>query len=110
MKDPTGMYNRRITLLFPSGTVMKDGVEVPNYVTGATVWSAWDVKPPRGKEIVVGEASHAVDRRWIKIRYNDSIDATWRIKYQNKVYEIVSPPVDEGLKHRELYLEIEAVD
>ena len=109
MRDPTGLYNRRITFLFPSGTVVVDGIEVQNYLPGATVWSAWDVKSPRGKEIIVGEANHSVETRWIKIRYNDSIDATWRIRYQTTVYEIISPPLDEGMKHKEIYLEIKEV-
>lgn len=110
MSDSTGLYNRRITLLYPSGTSsVVDGVEVADYTEGATVWAAWDVRPPKGKEIVVGEADRAIETRWIKIRYIDSIDASWRIRYQKKDYVIVSPPIDERMRHKELYLEIKAV-
>ncbi len=109
-KDPTGIYNKRVTLLFPSGTVVVNGIEKTNYISGATVWSAWDVRPPKGKKIVMGETNHAIETRWIKIRYNNSINSTWRIRYNNVVYEIASPPIDEEMRHRELYLEIKVVE
>jgi SPP1 family predicted phage head-tail adaptor len=109
-KDPTGAYAKRVTLQFPSGTVIVDGREKTNYVPGTTVWAAPDVRPPRGRQINVAEAEHAVSTRWWKIRYVDGIDATWRVKYGTTTFEIVSPPLDEGMKHRELYLELEAVE
>lgn len=110
-RDPTGMYDKRITLLFPTGNVsVVDGVEVPNYGTGATIWAAFDVKPPRGKEIQVGQADHAISTIWIKIRYLSELNATWRIKYGTTIYEIISPPIDDGMKHWELYLELKVVE
>ncbi len=109
-KDPTGIYNKRVTLQFPSGTTIKDGIEETNYVDGATVWAAFDVRPPRGKEIQVGQADHGVSTRWIKIRFIEGINADWRVKYGTTTFKIISPPIDEGMRHRELYLEIEVVE
>jgi SPP1 family predicted phage head-tail adaptor len=109
-KDPTGQYNRRVTLMYPSGTIIVDGVEVPNYVPGATVWAAFDVRPPKGRQISVAEADHAISTRWAKIRYIDGIDSTWRVRYNTTIFEIVSPPLDEGMRHRELFLELEVVE
>jgi SPP1 family predicted phage head-tail adaptor len=108
-KDPTGQYNKRVTLLFPSGTTVVDGVEVANYLTGATVWASFDVKTPKGRQVYVAEADHGIATRWIKIRYVDGVDSTWRVRYRTTVFKIVSPPLDEGMQHRELYLELEVV-
>lgn len=108
-KDTTGQYDKRITLLFPSGTTVVDGIEHTNYLPGATVWAAFDVRPPRGRQVYVAEADHGVATRWVKIRYVDGVDSTWRVRYGTTVFEIVSPPLDEGMKHRELYLECEVV-
>lgn len=109
-KDQTGLLNKRITLLFPSGTVIVDGIEVTNYLPGATVWAAFDVRSPKGRQVYVAETDHGIATRWIKIRYIDDIDSTWRVRYGTTVFEIVSPPLDEGMRHRALYLELEVVE
>lgn len=113
-KTKTGKYDRRITLMYQSGTKIVDGVEVPNYVDGATVWAAFDVRPPKGQAFREAEADHASLTRWIKIRYKAGITSEWRVKYSdngvNTVYEIASPPIDEEMRHVDLYLEIKAVE
>jgi SPP1 family predicted phage head-tail adaptor len=109
-KDLTGVYSKRGTLQFPSGTVIVDGVEVTNYIPGATVWAAFDVKPPKGRQVYIAEAEQAISTRWIKIRYVEGVTAKWRFVYGTIKFNIVSPPLDEGMKHRELYLECEVVE
>jgi SPP1 family predicted phage head-tail adaptor len=104
-KDPTGAYNKRITLLFPNGSTDPNTGE-PNYSPGATIWSAWDVKPPSGRVIQVNNMETPLQTRWIKIRYTTGITADWRIKYVNDIYDINQPPIDMGLQHREIYLEL----
>lgn len=103
-------YNKRITLQFPSGSTVIDGIEKTNYVNGATVCAAFDVKPPRGRQLDVAETDHAIATRWIKIKFFNNINSTWRVKYNNITFNIVSPPLDEGMRHIELYLELEVVE
>jgi SPP1 family predicted phage head-tail adaptor len=110
MKTVTGAYDRRVTLMTPSGTVVVDGMDQTNYSPGATIWAAVDVKPPKGRQLNVAEADHSASTRWIKIRYIAGILSTWRIRYGTTVFKIMSPPIDEGMRHRELYIECEVVE
>ncbi|MDF2889787.1 MAG: head-tail adaptor protein [Clostridia bacterium] len=114
MKTKTGRYDRRVTLIYPSGTKVVDGVEIINYVDGTTVWAAFDVRPPKGQAFRQAETEHVSLTRWIKIRYLAGITSKWRVRYSgngvNTVYEIVSPPIDEEMMHRDLYLEIKVVE
>jgi head-tail adaptor len=113
-----GVYDRKVTLMYSSGAVNASTGE-PIYSTGATVWAAWDVKPPSGRTIQVQNMENAVSTRWIKIRYISGIDSSWRVKYGTKkdsdgtivpqLYEINQPPIDLNMQHRELYLELNAM-
>jgi len=103
----TGAYNKRITLLYPNGTLNNNNE--PNYSTGATVWAAFDVKPPKGYMVQVNNLEVPQQTRWIKIRYMPGIKHDWRVRYGNEIYEIMQPPIDAGMKHRELYLELRLV-
>lgn len=113
-KTKTGQLDKRITLMYQSGTKIVDGVEVPNYVDGATRWAAFDVRPPKGQAFRQADADHASLTRWIKIRYMEGIDSSWRVRYSgngvNTIYEVVSPPIDEEMQHVWLYLEIKVVE
>jgi len=103
-------YDTKITFEFPSGSVIVNGVEKTNYVSGASVFAAFDVRPPKGRLIFVAETDQSVTSRWIKVRYISSITSKWRVKRGNEVYCIVSSPLDEGLRHKELYIELEVVE
>jgi SPP1 family predicted phage head-tail adaptor len=110
-----GKLNTKITLQYPSGTTVVDGIEKPNYVDGATPWAEFDVKPPRGQEIFAAQAEHSVQTRWIKIRYMRGITSQWRVKVrisptQDQIYEVIGQPIDLGMKHLELYLQLKAVE
>lgn len=113
-KSKVGQLDRRITLMYQNGTKTVDGVEVPNYVDGATVWAAFDVRPPKGQAFRQAEADHASLTRWIRIRYIEGITSDWRIRYSgtgvNMEFEVVSPPVDEEMRHVWLYLEVKVVE
>lgn len=109
-KDKTGGYNRRVTLQFPSGTILVDGVDQTNYVTGAELWAAFDVKPPKSRQTFIAQVDVSLATRWIKVRYAEGVTSQWRVKYGTTIFNIVSPPLDDGMKHRELYLECEVVE
>ena len=109
-KSITGAYRNKVTLQFPSGTILVDGVDQTNYVTGATVWAAFDAKPPKSRQTFIAQVDVALSTRWIKIRYIEGITSQWRVKYNTTIFKIVSPPLDDGMRHRELYLECEVVE
>jgi head-tail adaptor len=101
MKSKTGQYDKRVTLRIP----------LPNSdgrIDGAAVWAAWDVKPPKGREIQVQDMSAAEQTRWIKIRYVPGITSAWGIRYDQE-YDIASPPIDFEMAHRELYIELKVM-
>lgn len=106
-KSVTGAYNKRVTLLYPNGTY-NDNNE-PNYSPGATVWAAFDVRAPGGRVIQVSNMEAPQQTRWIKIRYISGIKHDWRVRYGTEVYDINQPPIDMGMQHRELYLELRTV-
>lgn len=113
-KSKAGQLDRRITLLYQSGSKTVDGVEVPNYVDGATVWAAFDVRPPKGQAFRQAETNYASLTRWIRLRYINGITSDWRIRYTGNgvitEFEVVSPPIDEEMRHVWLYLEIKVVE
>lgn len=106
-KSVTGKYDRRVTLVYPDGTKVVDGIEVPNYVDGATIWVY--IKPLKGKEFFQAQADQSELNVEIGFRYQKDrtgIKASWRIRYTsagvNTVYEIQTPPVDVNMQHREI--------
>lgn len=113
-KSKTGRYNKKITLMFQSGTTVVNGIDEPNYVDGTTIWAAFDVRPPKGQAFRQAETDHSSLTRWIEIRYVSGITSDWRIRYSgngvNTIYEIVSPPIDEEMRHIKLFLEIKVVE
>lgn len=103
-------YGTKITLQYPDGTETVDGVEVTKYSNGAEVFSDFDVKPPKGRSTYIAQAEQSITTRWIKIRYISGITSKWRVKHGNDAYNILTAPIDEGMRHRELFLELEAVE
>jgi head-tail adaptor len=101
MRDKSGIYTKRVTLLMPLAN--SDG-----HTPGATVWAAWDVKPPKGREMQVNNLEAVEQTRWIKIRYVSGITSAWGVRYGID-YELASPPIDIGMAHRELYLELKVM-
>jgi SPP1 family predicted phage head-tail adaptor len=107
--------NIQITFQIPNGSTIQDGLETPVWSEGATTWAAFDVKPPKGRDIYSGQTERTEQTRWIKIRYRTGIEPTWRIKVkvsptECEYFEIVGKPIDPELRHRELYLELKVVE
>jgi SPP1 family predicted phage head-tail adaptor len=64
----------------------------------AAIWSY------SGKEMVqsmqtTGEVTHR-----IRIRYRSVLRTSWRVKFGNRYFSIVSPPIDFDMEHK--YLEL----
>jgi head-tail adaptor len=107
--------NKRITLMMPLANS-------DSHIPGGTLWAAWDVKPPKGRDIQVNNMEIAEQTRWINVAYNSStksITSSWAVRYGTKTnpdgtivpqdYEIASPPIDFEMQHRELYIELKVL-
>ncbi len=95
-------YRHKIVLLMPSGATLVDGVEVTNYVTAAEMFAA--IEPLSGRELFQAQAVNPELSHRVKIRYHAGIVSSMRIRYGSRIFEIVSPPIDTGERHRELVL------
>lgn len=103
MIDP-GKLDRRITLQSASVSTDGFGQDVRTYSTLAQVWAQVDYKgvPKEGEDT---EKLTSVNKVRFTIRYRSDVDATVKISWGGKTYEI------EGvsLEGRERYLIIDTV-
>jgi SPP1 family predicted phage head-tail adaptor len=83
-----GDLNRRIELQYVTKTPDGMGGWVNVFVTAATVWAA--IWPTSAAETVAANATTMVVSHKIRIRYRAILKASWRIKYGDKYYAIVS--------------------
>lgn len=83
-----GELNKRVTLQYP--TVAKDslGTPVTTWNDAATVWAA--IWPVSANEIVKNNASVMIITHRIRIRFRSVLKSSWRIKFGNRYFSIVS--------------------
>jgi SPP1 family predicted phage head-tail adaptor len=84
----SGQLNKRVTLQYQ--TKVSDGMGgfVTSFVDACTVWAAlW---PTSANEITAANATVMVVSHRIRIRYRSVLKASWRIKYGNRYFNIVS--------------------
>ena len=84
----SGRLRHRLVLQSPSDTRDSYGASVPGWSTETTVWGA--IEPLSGKEYFSQQAVQAEAQVRIVIRYNSSIQETWRITNGGMYYAIVS--------------------
>jgi SPP1 family predicted phage head-tail adaptor len=78
------------------GEVTSDWVDAFEIKAGIFPNSGRDVQ---GQYVIQGEVSHRVHIRYIK-----GVDSEMRILFGNRVFDIVSPPIDFQERHLELQL------
>lgn len=85
-------YNKRLEL--QKKTQVSDGVGgfTNTYTTECTVWgSIW---PTSSKEqLQAGQISGEITHR-VRIRYRQVVRADWRIKFGNRYFSIIGPPIN----------------
>lgn len=96
-----GRNRRRVVLQEKTFTRDAMGGEVITWVDRATVWSAVD--PLRGREYLDAMQKQAEVTIRFTMRYRADVTQAWRVKWENKYYEIVEPIDVEG-RHRELQI------
>lgn len=101
-----GRLRTRITFLIPTGSVDETGDFV--FVDGGSVWAEFDVKPPSGAPYRTDTLEQAQQTRWIRIR-PANVSVKWRVRCGEQLFEIVSPPIDVGMRHQEMLVELRVI-
>lgn len=94
MHHDIGGFDRRITLQRPAHTQDDSGGRVPGWAPVCTLWARR--LGARGREFNSGGVELAQVEEGFQIRYSPlwaGIDATWRVLYNGKTYDLLS--VDE---------------
>lgn len=98
-----GSLKHRLTIQSKSSTGDGMGGRVETWTDDRTVWGA--VWPLRGQELMIANQQGSEITHQIRIRYVAGITAqNHRIRFGDSTtyFDIVSPPIDTELKHREL--------
>lgn len=90
-----GRLNRRVELQRPSHSQDGVGQDQRRFTPAATVWAA--VEPLKGEELFQAQKLVAEVTTRIVLRYRKDIDATWRVKFRDrllKVESVINPRSD----------------
>ncbi len=101
MMNP-GKLNKRIW--FQKKRLIRDAESntKEDWIDAITVWAA--IEPLRGREYYAAAAANAESIVRFRIRYRKDVTADMRIKYNDRIYELNSPPIDPEERHKELIL------
>lgn len=95
-----GERDQRISLQYKTRVPDNMGGWIDTWVTAATVWAKMSTM--RSDESINAMATTGTAIHNINILYRTDIRSNWRIRYGNRYFSIVGPPIDVGFKHREL--------
>lgn len=99
-----GRLDRLVTLLRPTLNHPED--EIESWEQVADVWAA--VEPLAGQEVDAAGRIVSILRVDVRIRYRADIEARWRVRDADKVYE-VRALADVSRRHVQLQLSCEEV-
>ncbi len=74
----------------------------PSWETHTEAWGA--IEPLRGSELIAADQVNSEVTAKITIPYRIGVTAAMRVTCEVRLYQIVAPPVDPELRHRELQL------
>jgi SPP1 family predicted phage head-tail adaptor len=83
-----GELDKQITLQAPNGAPDDYGQAAPTYADVATVWASY--KPAPLREYSASRAAEAAIDATFRIRWRTDLQATWRIRYGELVFDIES--------------------
>ena len=102
-----GELNRMITFRRKTISYNSLNEQVESWADAATV--AAGVMTTGGREFYAAQKVNAETSAVFKIRFNRFVNAMMRVKYENRVYEIIPPINDVGGKHTELLISAKEV-
>jgi SPP1 family predicted phage head-tail adaptor len=94
--------NQRITIQKNTQTTTAMGGRTDVWTDLATVWA--DMRQLSGKEYYDAQALNTELTASFTIHYRDDITADMRVIYKTRTFELVSPPIDVMMRHKELRL------
>ena len=101
-----GELNRLVT--FQRATYVYDALneKKPTWADAFTVWAA--IVTTGGREFYAAQKVNAETTALFKVRYNEMINAKMRIKYGNRIFEILAVN-DVSARHVELQISAKEV-
>ena len=98
-----GKLRHRVTLQEYKEVVDQYGTPIDQgWQDIATVWAS--VEPIQGREYIQLQNTQSELTTRIRIRYRPGIKAAMRVLYNDRIFEIVGPPIDPEERHLELQL------
>jgi SPP1 family predicted phage head-tail adaptor len=98
-----GPLRHRIVCDEPITSTAENGEELVSFIPAFTVWAA--IEPVNGRERLYGEQIIAEGSTRIRIRWSTQaqrIDAKWRLRHRDTIYNISGPPAEVDMGHREI--------
>lgn len=97
-----GKLNKRISIIEQSTNQNSYGEVEDSWESILEVWA--NVKPLQGRELYLAKQTNAELTSKVTIRYTTSVSPDNRIKYGNRIFEIISPPINVNEENRFLEL------
>ena len=97
-----GEMNSRVSLQYSTKVADGMGGWIVTTVTADTVWAK--ITTLRSDEAIQAMAITGIAIHNITIRYRTDVKASWRVKFGNRYFAIIGPPIDVNFKHEFLEL------
>jgi SPP1 family predicted phage head-tail adaptor len=104
---PAGSLRNRITLQKPETTVSGYGERTVSWIDAFTCWA--DFHPLSVREFIASAQPQSQITARVVIRYRDDVDASMRIAYRGKVYNIAGVLADPDSGREYLTLPVSEV-
>lgn len=98
-----GKYRHRIACDEPITSQADNGEELVTFVQAFTLWGK--VEPLNGRERTTGNQVIAEGSTRIRIFWSpqaERINAKWRLRHRDTIYNISGPPAEIDMGHREI--------
>jgi len=95
----SGKLDKRITLQANVPTKSDEGEFVDTWVDMATVWAA--IEPLSGRAYFTAQQANSDVTGTVRIRYRTDVKPSWRIKYGDRYFQIVTL-INQGENRAEL--------
>ena len=95
-RSKCGIRPQRVTLQKPA--LPTDGETTPTFTDVTEVFAEIEGAAQQGRELSRGENIEAIGVYYIKLRYRDDMDPTWRLKWGTRYLNFISLWMEGGRK------------
>ena len=103
-----GLLNKRVTFLKDSTAQNSLGESIGEPENIATVWAR--VEPLQGRELYQALQVHSEAQTKLTVRFRRDIKPSLKVKYGERVLQIISPPINVNEQNRFLEILCKEVD